>query len=130
MLVLGIETSCDETAATVVGVVVDRTRCALKLARKRSDSSALRTLGLVGGVAANARHSAGLTALAAEEGCRMVVPPPSLCTDNGAMFAWAGLQYLVNGRADPLTFSARACWPLDADAAPDIGSGRPAHIGD
>ena len=115
---------CAGFEAAVTDVVVDRTRCALKMVRERCDSPAWRTLVLAGGVAANARIKAGLAALAAQEGCQILVPPPVLCTDNGAMIAWAGLQHLVNGRADSLTFSARARWPLDADAVPAIGSGR------
>jgi N6-L-threonylcarbamoyladenine synthase len=115
---------CAAFQDAVTDVVVDRTRCALRLARARHESLALTTLVVAGGVAANVRLKAGLTALAAEGGCRIFVPPPALCTDNGAMIAWAGVQHLVNGRADPLTFSARARWPLDADAVPAVGSGR------
>jgi N6-L-threonylcarbamoyladenine synthase len=115
---------CAAFQAAVTDVVVDRTCCALRLARARHGSSALTTLVVAGGVAANAHLKAGLTALAIEQGCRIFVPPPALCTDNGAMIAWAGVQHLVNGRADSLTFSARARWPLDADAVPAVGSGR------
>lgn len=115
---------CAAFEAAVTDVVVDRTRCAVRLARERAESPAWRTLVLAGGVAANMSLKAGLTALAADEGCQIFVPPPALCTDNGAMIAWAGLQHLVNGRTDSLTFSARARWPLDADAIPAIGSGR------
>ena len=31
-------------------------------------------------------------AVTAEAGLRLVVPPPALCTDNGAMIAWAGQE--------------------------------------
>jgi N6-L-threonylcarbamoyladenine synthase len=115
---------CAAFELAVADVVVDRTRCALTIARDRHDSPALKTLVLAGGVAANVRLKAALSALAVEEGCQILVPPPALCTDNGAMIAWAGLQHLANGRADSLAFSARARWPLDAGAVPAIGSGR------
>jgi N6-L-threonylcarbamoyladenine synthase len=115
---------CAAFELAVADVVVDRTRCALTIARDRHDSPALRTLVLAGGVAANVRLKAALSVLAVEEGCRILVPPPPLCTDNGAMIAWAGLQHLASGQADSLSFSARARWPLDASAVPAIGSGR------
>jgi N6-L-threonylcarbamoyladenine synthase len=43
-----------------------------------------------------------------------VVPPPALCTDNGAMVAWAGAERLALGVSDGLDFAARARWPLES----------------
>ena len=50
-------------------------------------------------------------------------PPPRLCTDNGAMIAWAGLERLAAGDVDGLDFAPRPRWPLDPDAAPARGAG-------
>jgi len=47
---------------------------------------------VAGGVAANGVLRDGLGALAVEEGFDAVFPPLNLCTDNGAMIAWAGLE--------------------------------------
>ncbi|MFZ1922436.1 MAG: tRNA (adenosine(37)-N6)-threonylcarbamoyltransferase complex transferase subunit TsaD, partial [Xanthobacteraceae bacterium] len=38
---------------------------------------------------------------------------PALCTDNGAMIAWAGAERLALGLTDPLDFAARPRWPLE-----------------
>jgi N6-L-threonylcarbamoyladenine synthase len=46
----------------------------------------------------------------------MVAPPVRLCTDNGAMIAWAGIEKLRLGRTDDLATPARARWPLDPKA--------------
>jgi N6-L-threonylcarbamoyladenine synthase len=35
-----------------------------------------------------------------------------LCTDNGAMIAWAGAERLALGLTDSLDFAPRARWPL------------------
>lgn len=37
----------------------------------------------------------------------------NLCTDNGAMVAWAGMEHFQAGLSDPLDFSPRPRWPLD-----------------
>ena len=56
-------------------------------------------------------------------GARLVVPPPRLCTDNGTMVAWAGVERLRLGLTDPLDVVARPRWPLDPAAEPALGSG-------
>ncbi|WP_031551335.1 tRNA (adenosine(37)-N6)-threonylcarbamoyltransferase complex transferase subunit TsaD [Parvularcula oceani] len=77
-----------------------------------------------GGVAANTLLRECLGALAAEEGWRLVVPHLRYCTDNAAMIAWAGAcAFRGGGEAEPLAFSPRARWPLDARTA-GIGGGK------
>jgi len=46
-----------------------------------------------------------------------VAPPIKLCTDNGAMIAWAGIERLRLGKTDGLDFRPRPRWPLDPSAA-------------
>jgi N6-L-threonylcarbamoyladenine synthase len=48
----------------------------------------------------------------------LVVPPPSLCTDNGAIIAWAGAERLAHRLWDTLDTAPRARWPLDQVAKP------------
>ncbi|GMG82708.1 tRNA (adenosine(37)-N6)-threonylcarbamoyltransferase complex transferase subunit TsaD [Paralimibaculum aggregatum] len=80
-------------------------------------------LAVAGGVAANSELRAGLERVAAEAGLALVAPPLKLCTDNGAMIAWAGIERLAAGLADAPA-RPRPRWPLDAAAAPLIGSGK------
>ena len=72
------------------------------------------TLVLAGGVSANLRLRARMDAMMRAEGGRAFYPRPVLCTDNGAMIAYAGHQRLVAGQSEPLAFSARPRWPMDA----------------
>ena len=80
-------------------------------------------LVVAGGVAANARIRRALEDLAEVRGLRFVAPPLELCTDNGAMIAWAGVERLRQGASDPLDISARPRWPLDPAAEPVRGAG-------
>ena len=47
-------------------------------------------------------------------GISLVAPPPALCTDNGAMIAFAGYKRLRAGEHQPLSIEVKARWPLDS----------------
>jgi N6-L-threonylcarbamoyladenine synthase len=70
-------------------------------------------LVVAGGVAANQAIAAALREVCDRAGARLVVPPIALCTDNGAMVAWAGAERFTLGVTDDLGFTARPRWPLD-----------------
>ena len=80
---------CASFQAAVVDVVEDRIRVGLKLFRRRI-GVAPRAVVVAGGVAANRALREALTRFCAESGLPLVAPPQKLCTDNGAMIAWAG----------------------------------------
>ena len=69
-------------------------------------------LVVAGGVAANSHLRARLAALCQKAGCPLILPPLSLCGDNGAMIAAQGIyEYLAGRFADTR---------LNASAADDI----------
>jgi N6-L-threonylcarbamoyladenine synthase len=103
---------CASFQAAVVDVVEDRIRRGLRLFRARI-GAAPRAVVIVGGVAANAALREAVTRLCAEVGLPLVAPPPKLCTDNGAMIAWAGVERLRLGMIDGLDTRGRPRWPLD-----------------
>jgi N6-L-threonylcarbamoyladenine synthase len=77
----------------------------------------LSTLVVAGGVGANRRLRERLNADAARHGIRVCYPEMELCTDNGAMIAFAGAQRLLAGKAaerggDDGAFAVRPRWPL------------------
>jgi N6-L-threonylcarbamoyladenine synthase len=92
-------------------------RCKRAIAMFRETHPDADTLVVAGGVAANQFLRGQLENLVEDQGMRLVAPPPDLCTDNGAMIAWAGIEHLRLGHEDPLNFAPRPRWPLDAQAA-------------
>jgi N6-L-threonylcarbamoyladenine synthase len=100
----------------VVDCLVDRTARALA-------NSDVGSLVVAGGVAANGAVRSALAGLAERSGRRFSVPPAWLCTDNGAMIAWAGAERFAAGLVDPLDAPARARWPLDENAEKVRGAG-------
>jgi N6-L-threonylcarbamoyladenine synthase len=101
---------CASFQRAVVETVTDRLRHGLRMFRAQFGAPA--ALVASGGVAANGAIRAALLGLAAEDGLPLVVPPPALCTDNGAMIAWAGAERLAYGLCDTLDTAPRARWPL------------------
>ncbi len=89
--------------------------------RQRAVAGALVHPRRGGGVAANLYLRGRLEEVAAKYGAKLVAPPVKLCTDNGAMIAWAGVERLRLGQADALDFRPRPRWPLDPNARPPIG---------
>ncbi|MEO5362511.1 MAG: tRNA (adenosine(37)-N6)-threonylcarbamoyltransferase complex transferase subunit TsaD [Magnetococcus sp. DMHC-8] len=69
-----------------------------------------RRLLVAGGVGANERLRTLLTKRAAT--VQLLFPPLSLCTDNGAMIALAGLQRLRLGQCSDWSLNVRPRWPV------------------
>ena len=90
---------------SVIDVLVTKT---LRAAR----ATGARSIVLGGGVAANRVLRDRLAAGSAEAGIPLVVPRPSLCTDNGAMIGAAGARRMEAGARAGLDLDARPSLPL------------------
>lgn len=108
-----------------IEAVVDRTKNALEICKKSYPN--INYLVISGGVAANALLRNKIEVLSKENGFQCSAPPIKLCTDNGAMIAWAALERLnveaVDIANDDMLLKPRPRWPLDPDAAPAIFAG-------
>ena len=86
-------------------------------------------LVVAGGVGANRRLRERLVR---KLDARVFYPRLELCTDNGAMVAFAGFLRLEAGERQPPALGARARWPLDSLRAPDatlLTGDEPADVG-
>ena len=102
-------------------VLIDRCSNGLEMFRNGRTLAGSPALVVAGGVAANDYLRRRLGSFAESRNLRFIAPPPALCTDNGAMVAWAGIERLRLGLDDKLDFAPRPRWPLDPVAAPQVG---------
>jgi N6-L-threonylcarbamoyladenine synthase len=110
---------CAGFQAAALESTADRLGVGLKLFRERFGTP--RALVAAGGVAANQAIRGALQGVAARAQTTLIIPPPALCTDNGAMIAWAGAERLAAGLTDTLEAPPRARWLLDAEAQAPAG---------
>ncbi|WP_417514786.1 tRNA (adenosine(37)-N6)-threonylcarbamoyltransferase complex transferase subunit TsaD [Minwuia sp.] len=106
---------CAGFQTAIADVLSDRISRAIRTCRAES-SEPITTFVLAGGVAANRFLRDRLQATATEADLPFTAPPPALCTDNGAMVAWAGVERFRLGMLDDLRAAPRARWPLDGNA--------------
>jgi N6-L-threonylcarbamoyladenine synthase len=97
----------------------DRLRVGLRLFHERFGAPT--ALVAAGGVAANQAIRGALQEVATKAGTQLIMPPPALCTDNGAMIAWAGAERLALGMVDNMEAAPRARWLLDGNATAPAG---------
>jgi N6-L-threonylcarbamoyladenine synthase len=113
---------CASFQAAVCDSVSDRVALAMRTVTPAL-AEGRRIFVIAGGVAANKQLRNSLMKVAEEFGFSLEAPPLDLCTDNGAMIAWAGAERLAIGLADGLDTAVRPRWPLDPAAAPAAGAG-------
>lgn len=86
----------------------------------------IKDLVVSGGVASNQYVRSRLDDVVKKKGLKLVCPPPSLCTDNGVMVAWTGIEHFCMGRFDPpppanepedTMYDIRSRWPLGEEYA-------------
>ena len=76
------------------------------------DAAGTDVIVVAGGVGANKRLRAKLQQMAERRGGRACFPRPSLCTDNGAMIAFAGALRLEAGQYNPPQVQVTPRWDM------------------
>lgn len=114
---------CASFQAAVGDCIADRVGRVMETVAPRFAAGEEKPIVVAGGVAANAYLRGVLEAAAKEHGFKLYAPPLGLCTDNGAMVAWAGAERLHRGLVSDLAAPVKPRWPLDPDAPAAIGAG-------
>ncbi len=83
------------------------------------EATAMSQLVVAGGVGANRRLRDRIDLAGKTRGFRVFYPPIELCTDNGAMIAFAGAMRIEQGQTGALAFNAQPRWELDSLPAID-----------
>lgn len=101
----------EDMAASFMKAVVDQLLDRLMLAIEKTEA---KSLFAVGGVASSSYFRDRLTKLGQSVDLPVRVPPPSLCTDNGAMIAYCGFLYNQIGYQSNLSIQPQSRLPLEA----------------
>jgi N6-L-threonylcarbamoyladenine synthase len=108
-----IDNTCEQARADIARGFVDAVVDVLAAKSLAAlGQTKLTRLVVAGGVGANRQLRERLATEAAQRGIELFFPPLSLCTDNGAMIARAGLAKLERSRPAGLGFAVRPRWPL------------------
>lgn len=86
--------------------------------RRALEQEGLTRLVMAGGVSANVRLRGALEEKLGKIGAEVFYPAPKLCTDNGAMIAYAGALRLAAGEVDSPDAEVRPRWPMTELTAP------------
>ncbi|WP_130831859.1 tRNA (adenosine(37)-N6)-threonylcarbamoyltransferase complex transferase subunit TsaD [[Erwinia] mediterraneensis] len=103
----------DQTRADIARAFEDAVVDTLSIKCKRAlDQTGFKRLVIAGGVSANQTLRARMAEVMQARGGEVFYARPSLCTDNGAMIAYAGMVRLKGGGTSDLGISVRPRWPL------------------
>jgi N6-L-threonylcarbamoyladenine synthase len=103
---------CASFQRAVVDIMSYKMKQALEFCDEKNIE--LNAVAISGGVAANKAIRTELQNECDRRGLRFRVPPFDLCTDNGAIIAWLGIEKFRVGQRDDLRFVPRPKWPFGA----------------
>ena len=98
---------CASVLEAVVSILVEKTAHAARHFN-------LKTIAVSGGVSCNKRLRQALADRCQKDGLRLLLAPPSLCTDNAGMVAFAAAQRFATGHTSPLEQEVDPNWRIDS----------------
>jgi N6-L-threonylcarbamoyladenine synthase len=101
---------CASFQSAVVDCIINRLNNAMNTDIVKNTMP--KTLVVAGGVAKNSAIRNAMEKMANDYGMIFAAPPMNLCTDNGAMIAWAGIENWRIGNIVREPVAPRPRWPL------------------
>jgi N6-L-threonylcarbamoyladenine synthase len=101
---------CASFQAAVVDSIMNRLEHAMRDPRVLNATP--KYMVVAGGVAKNSAIRAAMSDMAERNNMIFAAPPMNLCTDNGAMIAWAGIENFRRGNIVHEPVAPRPRWPL------------------
>ena len=101
---------CASFQSAVVDCIINRLNNAMNTDIVKNTMP--KTLVVAGGVAKNSAIRSAMEKMANDYGMIFAAPPMNLCTDNGAMIAWAGIENWRIGNIVREPVAPRPRWPL------------------
>lgn len=96
---------------TIVDILKDRLKNVFM--KFEEENIKMNNLVIAGGVSANQYIKNSLTEFCKNYNYNVITPPLKLCTDNGVMVAWAGLERFKLGLINNLDVCPKARWELE-----------------
>ena len=105
---------CDMSASLqdTIGIILSKKIQTAITHVKNTLNIDLSKLVISGGVAANKSIRTTLQSICKDNNMELFCPPIHLCTDNGAMIAWAGFEKFSESGPSDINFEPKARWPL------------------
>ncbi len=110
---------CDVSASfqrTIAEILIKKTQKAVDIFNDMKKKQNTVNIVVAGGVAANKYLRGSLKSLEKKSNIQFFFPSLQLCTDNGAMIAYAGIERYEKSLFNKLNFKPRPRWPLDKKA--------------
>ena len=110
---------CDVSASfqrTIAEILIKKTQKAVDIFNGMNKKQNTVNIVVAGGVAANKYLRGSLKSLEKKSNIQFFFPSLQLCTDNGAMIAYAGIERYEKSLFNKLNFKPRPRWPLDKKA--------------
>ncbi len=96
---------------TISEILIDKLEKAIRHCNKNLPNYS--SVVISGGVASNQYLRKKFVETIISKNKTPFIPPAKLCTDNGAMIAWAGYEKYKSGISSSLNFKALPRWPLE-----------------
>lgn len=102
---------CASFQKTVIEILTDRLENVFK--KFKNENISMKSLVIAGGVSANQYIKNNLSELCKKYNYNVITPPLKLCTDNGVMAAWAGLERFKANLISDLKVCPKSRWELE-----------------